>query len=176
VMNTALGGLFSSRINMNLREEHGYTYGASSAFSFRRGPGPFMVGTGVRADVTAEAVGEIIREIKRMRESDLSAEELRTAKDSIARSLPGSFETSSQTASSTGQFFVHRLAPDYYRTLPALIDAVTESDARRAAREYLRPERVLVVAVGDRRSIEPGLRRLDIGPVEICEAGRVAAE
>ena len=87
VMNTALGGLFSSRINQNLREKHGYTYGASSAFIFRRGAGPFLVGTSVRTDVTADAIREIFREIERMRESEILPEELATAKDSISRSL-----------------------------------------------------------------------------------------
>jgi zinc protease len=88
VMNTAFGGIVSSRINLNLRETHGYTYGASSAFAFWRGAGPFLIGTSVRTDVTAPAVAEIFNEITRMREGILTLEELATAKDSIARSLP----------------------------------------------------------------------------------------
>src|SRR5262249_54569331 len=89
VMNTMLGGLFSSRINMNLREKHGYTYGAGSAFIYRRGPGPFFVSTGVRSDVTAASVKEIFSEIDGMRGKPMTAEELAISKDSIARSLPG---------------------------------------------------------------------------------------
>src|SRR5437773_7011944 len=83
VMNNALGGLFSSRINMNLREEHGYTYGASSQFVFRRSAGPFLVATGVRTDVTAPALSEIMKELKRIREGSLTPEELTLSKDSL---------------------------------------------------------------------------------------------
>ncbi len=174
VMNTALGGLFSSRINLNLRETHGYTYGASSVFAYRRGPGPFLIGTGVRTDVTAEAVTEILREIDRMRTTDPGDDEIALAKDSIARSLPGLFETTSQTASSIGQIFVHNLPLDQYRTLPGKIDAVQKADVRRVAERYLKPQELVIVAVGDRGKIEPGLRKLGFGPVEVLDLdGRV---
>lgn len=176
VMNTIFGGLFSSRININLREEHGYTYGASSAFSFRRGPGPFLIGTSVRTDVTAASVGEIFKEIERMRTTEATAEELATAKDSIARSLPGSFETTPQSTSSIGLLFVHNLPPDYYRTLPGQIDSVSALDIQRAAARYLKPDEMVVVAAGDRDKIEPALRALNLGPVELYDANRVAVE
>ncbi len=162
VMNTALGGLFTSRINMNLREEHGYTYGASSAFAFRRGPGPFVVATSVRTDVTAAAATEIVKELDRMRIAEPTAEELSIARDSISRSLPGMFETSVQSASTAGQLFVHGLPLDYYRTLPGEVDAVTAADVRRVAERHLQPERLLIVAVGDRSFIEPQLEDLRI--------------
>jgi zinc protease len=171
VMNTALGGLFSSRINLNLREKHGYTYGASSAFAFRRGPGPFLVGTSVRTDVTAPAVTEIIHEIERMRESEITREELITAKDSIARSLPGLFETTPEAASSIGQIFVHDLPLSYYHELPQLIQHVSAADVLEVARKYLKPEETVVVAVGDRNKIESELVKLDLGSVEIRDAG-----
>ncbi len=170
VMNTALGGLFSSRINLNLREKHGYTYGASSSFAFRRGPGPFLIGTSVRTDVTAPAVMEILHEIDRMRESEIKSEELAVAKDSIARSLPGLFETSPESASSIGQLFVHDLRPDYYHDLPGRIHRITAKDVRRVAGAYLRPEEMVVVAVGDRNKIEPELSKLNLGPIEIRDA------
>ena len=153
VMNATLGGLFSSRINMNLREKHGYTYGASSAFLYRRGPGPFLVGTSVRTDVTAPAVSEILNEIEQMRSRDVLPEELATAKDSIARSLPGLFETTPQAASTIGQLFVHDLPADYYRSLPGEIDGVTADDVRRVAGKYLQPGQMIVVAVGDQSKI-----------------------
>jgi zinc protease len=167
VMNTALGGLFSSRINLNLREKHGYTYGASSAFIFRRGPGPFLVGTAVRTDVTAPAVTEIFREIERMRESEVAPEELATAKDSMARSLAGLFETTPEAASSIGQLFVHSLPTSYYHDLPEQIQKVSAADVHEVARKYLRPEETVIVAVGDRSRIEPELEKLDLGPIEI---------
>jgi zinc protease len=170
VMNTALGGLFSSRINLNLREKHGFTYGASSSFVFRRGQGPFLIGTSVRTDVTAQAVAEIFIEIERMRESELTEEELATAKDSTDRSLPGMFETSPESASSIGQLYVHNLPLDYYHNLPERIQIISAADVRQAARKYLKPEETVVVAVGDRSKIEPELAKLNLGPIEIRDS------
>ena len=167
VMNTGLGGLFSSRINLNLREKNGYTYGASSAFVYRRGPGPFLVRTGVRTDVTGAAVQEILYEIERIRTSPVTMEELQRAQDAIARSLPALFETTSYSASSIGQLFVHGLEIDYYRALPAEVIAVSPAAVQRVAERYLRPEGLVVVAVGDRAQIEPQLAGLQFGPVEI---------
>jgi zinc protease len=170
VMNTALGGLFSSRINLNLREKHGYTYGASSAFAFRRGPGPFLIGTSVRTDVTAPAIIEIMREIEHMRESEVSPEELAVAKDSIARSLPGLFETTPEAASSIGQLFVHSLSMNYFHDLPGQIQKVTAKEVQRVAGEHIKPEEMVIVAVGDRSRIEPELSKLNLGPIEIRDA------
>ncbi|HJQ67327.1 MAG TPA: pitrilysin family protein [Blastocatellia bacterium] len=167
VMNLMLGGLFSSRINMNLREKNGYSYGAFSAFFYRRGAGPFMAGSGVRTDVTAPAVKEILFEIDRMRTTQLTAEELKAAKDSMARSLPGFFETTPQVAGSIGQLFVYNLPLDYYRTLPAKINTVTAADVQKAAEKYLSPKSMVVVAVGDRSKIEEELKKLDLGPIEV---------
>jgi zinc protease len=169
VMNTALGGLFSSRINMNLREAHGYTYGASSGFGFRRGPGPFVVATNVRTDVTAAAVSEILLEIERMRAGEPTEEELATAKDSIARSLAGYFETTPQSASTAGQLFVHSLPLDFYRTLPGRVDAVSAADTLRVAGRHLHPEQLVIVAVGDKSRIHPQLEQADFGPVEFFD-------
>lgn len=167
VMNTILGGLFSSRINRNLRERNGYTYGASSAFVFRRGPGPFIVGTSVDARATAPAVAEIFREIDGMRQGPVTPGELSMAQDAIARSLPGLFETTAIAASSIGQIFLYGLDPDHYRNLPERIRAVTAEDVQRAARRHLDPEKAVVVAVGDRATIESGLESMRHGPVEI---------
>ncbi len=167
VMNTAFGGLFSARINQNLREKNGYTYGASSAFIFRRGPGPFLIATSVRTDATAPAISEIFHEIERMRESLIAPEELATAKDSISRSLPGLFETTPESAASLGQLFVHNLPRTYFRDLPEIIQNVTAEEVLQAARRYLKPEQAVIVAVGDRAKIEPELEKLNLGPVEI---------
>ncbi len=169
IMNAALGGLFSSRINLNLRERHGFTYGASSTFVYRRGPGPFFVGTSVRTDVAAQAVKEIMSEIERMRGSDILPEELAVAKDSIARSLPGMFETTPQAASTSGQLFVHQLPLDYYRRLPGEIDAVLAADIRRVAHQHLNPENLIVVAVGDKSMIRDSFEELQLGPVDCAD-------
>ena len=166
VMNNTLGGLFSSRINLNLREKNGYTYGAGSGFAFRRGSGPFVVSTSVRTDVTAPAVREIYNELRAMRAAPVTQDELSLAKDALARSLPGQFETLSSTAGSSAQLFVHGLPLDYYRRLPAAIQAVTAADVLRVARTHLDPDKMVVVAVGDKAKIEEPLRQLQLLPVE----------
>jgi zinc protease len=167
VMNTALGELFSSRINMNLREDHGYTYGASSQFVFRKSPGPFVAGAGVRTDVTAPAVSEILKEVRGMVEKPIDAEELRMSKDALTRSLPGAFETSLNAANSFSNVYVYDLGLQYFTTYPARVDAVTTAQAKTVAQKYLVSDKLLVVAVGDRAKIEPELRKLNLGPVEI---------
>ena len=170
VMNTALGGLFSSRINMNLREEHGYSYGAYSAFVFRRGAGPFVVSGGVRTDATALAVTEIFKEISGMIEQPMSEEELQKAKDSMANSLPGAFETSLSAANSFSNVFVYDLGLDYYTGYARSVNAVTTEEALDVARRYLVPDRLLVIAVGDRAAIEADLRALNLGMTEFRDA------
>jgi zinc protease len=167
VLNGALGGLFSSRINLNLREKHGYTYGASSGFGFRRGPGPFVVQTSVRTDVTAPAVQEIFKEIRGVRDAPIKTAELAMSRDSFARSLPGLFETTAQSAASSAELFVYGLPLDYFNGLPSSIQSVTAADVQRVARRYIDPSRIVVVSVGDRAAFEKGLRALSIGPVEV---------
>jgi zinc protease len=169
VMNTALGGLFSSRINMNLREEHGYTYGAQSFFQYRRGVGPFFAGGAVRTDVTAPATQELFKELTRIREEELKPEELQKAKDSFSKTLIGLFETTGDTAATIGQQFVFALPVEYYRDLPAQIDKVTGADALRVAKQYLHPEASIVLGVGDRAKIEPELKKLNIGPISVAQ-------
>jgi zinc protease len=169
VMNTALGGLFSSRINMNLREKNGYTYGASSQFAFRKGPGPFQVASGVRTDVTGPAAAEIINELKGIAASPMPAEELKRAKDAQAYSLPGAFETSAGTAGNLANVFIFNLGLDYYAHYAEQVYAVTAEQAQSAAKHYIVPERFVVVAIGDRAKIEPELKKLNL-PIEIRDA------
>ena len=166
IMNEALGGLFSSRINLNLREQHGYTYGASSQFVMRRSAGPFVIQSGVRTDVTAPSVAEIFKEVRRMREAPLSPEELTLAKDSLVRSLPAQFETSSSVTASTANIYTYDLGLDYYTKLPARLTAVTADDVKGAAEKYVVPEKLIVIAVGDRARIAPELQKLNLGAVE----------
>ncbi len=170
VMNLALGGLFSSRINMNLREEHGYTYGANSQFSFRRAAGPFQIASGVRTDVTAAAVGEIFKEVRGMVEKPVSADELQKAKDSLANSLPGAFESSANAVGNFSNVFLYNLGLDYYTRYAEQVNAVTTDQTLAVSKKYLVPGSMVVVAVGDRAKIEPELRKLDLGAVEIRDA------
>jgi zinc protease len=170
VLDEALGGLFSSRINLNLREQHGYTYGARSQFVFRRSAGPFLVASGVRTEVTAPAVSEILKEVTRIRESELTPEELTLARDSIVRSLPADFETSGRVSASTANIFVYDLGLDYYTKLGPRFEAVTGAQVLAAARKYLAPEKMIVVAVGDRARIGGELQKLNLGAVEARNA------
>ena len=169
VMNTALGGLFSSRINMNLREEHGYTYGAFSFFQYRRGVGPFLTGGAIRTDATAPAARELFKELKRVRESELTPDELKKSKDSFSKTLVGNFETTDAISSTIGLQFVFGLPLEYYRDLPAQIAKVSSADTLRVAKEYLHPDGMIVVAAGDRAKIEPGLKELNVGEVKVVK-------
>ena len=167
VMNLALGGLFSSRINMNLREDHGYTYGASSQFSFRRAAGPFQIASGVRTDVTGPAVDEIFKEVRGMIDKPVSAEELKKAKDSLANSLPGAFESSANAVNNFSNVFIYNLGLDYYTRYAEQVNAVTTDQALAVSKKYLVPANMVVIAVGDRAKIEPELKKLNLGMVEI---------
>jgi zinc protease len=166
VVNTLLGGLFTSRINLNLREDKGYTYGAFSSFAFRREPGPFFVGAGVRTDATAPAITEIYNEVRKMKDAQLALDELSLGKDSLVRSMPGRFETTSQAAASFSTLFVYDLGLDYYSKYIERIGSIDAATAHAAARKHLQPERMLVVAVGDRQKIEADLKKLNLGAAE----------
>ena len=170
VMNSELGGVFSSRINLNLREEHGYTYGASTFFIFRRAMGYFVAGGGIRTDVTAPAITEIQKEIQRMIDTPMKPDELSLAKDSQARSLPGMFETSGGEAGALAEIYMYNLPRDYFSNLPGQLNAVTAEQAQAVAKKYLHPEEMILVCVGDRAKIEPELAKLNLGETEIRDA------
>jgi zinc protease len=165
-MNNALGGLFSSRVNMNLREQHGYTYGAFSVFLYRRGPGLFAAGGAIRTDATAPAVQETFKELDRIRTAPLTDDELKLAKGAFALSLAGYFETGERMAATAAEFFTYDLPLDYYAKLSPQIDNVNAADVQRVANKYVNPDASIVIASGDRAKIEPELKKLLIGPVE----------
>jgi zinc protease len=170
VMNTVLGGSFSSRINMNLREANGYTYGAQSQFTFRRTPGPFQIAAGIRTDVTAPAVAEVFKEVLRMAQRPMTADELQRAKDSMAYSLPGAFESSANAVNNFSNVFTYDLGLDYYSKYAAQVNAVTIEQTTAVARKYLVPDKMVVIAVGDRSKIEMPLKELGLGQVEVWDA------
>ena len=159
VMNTILGGMFSSRINMNLREEHGYTYGANSQFVFWRSGGPFSVNSGVRTDVTAPAVHEIMIELRKIIDTRVTPEELTLAKDAITLQLPALFETNDRTVGSLSTLFTHGLPLSYYSNFSEQISVVDAQAVQDVARKYLVPEKFVVVAVGDRSKIGAELEK-----------------
>jgi zinc protease len=159
VMNTILGGSFASRINMNLREAKGYTYGANSQFVFWRSGGPFAVQTGVRTDVTAPAVHEVLLEVRRMIDTRVTPEELTLAKDAIAQSLPALFETNERVVTSLGTLFTFGLPLNYYSNLSEQISVVDAQAVQEMAKKYLVPEKFAIVAVGDRGRIAEALEK-----------------
>lgn len=167
VMNNILGGLYSSRINVNLREDHGYTYGSFSFFSYKRAAGAFGAGGGIRSDATGPAVQEILKEMERVRSSAPTDEELRLAKGAFSQSLAGRFESGEQTANTVGDLFVYDFPLDYYRHLPDRITAVTSEEVQRMAQKYIHPENAVVIGAGDRSKIEDQLKKLSIGEVQV---------
>jgi zinc protease len=172
VLNTILGGAFTSRLNQNLREEHGYSYGAASAFDMRRSAGPFFAAAAVQTDKTADAVKEFFNELTRIHEP-VSAEELEKAKNYLSLLLPRTFETTRATANALAQIAVYDLPSDFYETYGQRVRAVTVADVKRAADKYIQPDKFAVVIVGDRKVIEPGVRALNLGPITIVEPGEV---
>jgi zinc protease len=171
VMNYTLGGSFASRINMNLREVHGYTYGARSTFAQYRDGGLFQAGGLVRTDVTAPAAKELMGELQKFAAKPSSAEELAAAKEASVRSLPGRFETTSAVVRAMNGVFLYGRPLDYYAKLPIKYQAVTEADIARAAQEYLHSDQLVIVTAGDRAKIEPALKDAGLGPVEVRDIG-----
>ncbi len=167
LMNILLGGMFSSRINTNLREVHGYTYGAKSRFSYLRGRGPFLISAAVRTDATAPSVGEVFGEIARLRETLATAEELAIVKESFSRALLSQFRSIYNSMGSISSLFVHNLGLEHYQEVMDRISAVRLSELQEMAKQHLDPESMVIVAVGDATKIEPELRRLNFGSIRI---------
>lgn len=166
VMNAILGGLFSSRINLNLRERHAFTYGASSAFEWRRGSGPFVVSTAVKSEVTGRAMEEILREIDGMRAAPPSQSEVELATEYLAGVFPIRYETTSAVAGALAAAKLFALPEDWFSSYRARIRAITPADVHAAARTHLDPARLLALAVGDASVIAEPLRGLGIGALE----------
>ncbi len=172
-LNTMLlvfGGLFSSRLNMNLREDKGWTYGAFGFMPDRRGPAPMMAGSMVQADASGGAVRETLAEIEGMLAAPITPEELAAAKESYIRGLPALFETCAGTAGTIGGLFLYEQPPDYYLNLPARIQALTAEGVHAATRKWLDAGQLRVVLVGDRQAILPQLEPLNLGAVATMDA------
>ncbi|HEV8410881.1 MAG TPA: pitrilysin family protein, partial [Gemmatimonadaceae bacterium] len=170
VMNALLGGLFSSRINLNLRERNAFTYGARSTFEWRRGAGPFVVSTAVKTEVTEAATREILIEIEKMREEKVSADELSLATAYLDGVFPIRYETTNAVAQAIAIAQVYGLGDDYYTRYRERIRAVTAEDVLNAAQKFLHPDKLLVLAVGDAAAIRAPMEALGAGPVTVHEA------
>lgn len=172
VMNALLGGVFNSRINLNLRERHGYTYGARSAFSFRRLAGPFVVAAPVRNEVTRESVTEILAELRRIRTGDIEERELSDTKNYLMGVFPATVQSSSDIAGRLLDMELYGLPEDYFDRYRENIGAVSADDIARVARKYVDPERALIVIVGSAQQIREPLGSLGLPIHEIDVEGR----
>jgi len=166
VMNTILGGSFSSRLNQNLRETKGYTYGANTRFDMRRAAGPFSASAEIVAAKTDSALLEFMKELNGIRQT-VPPTELSRAKRFLQLQLPGNFETTQDIAFQLVPVALYGLPLDYYNNYVQNIEAVTQADVARVAQQYINPGSLAVVIVGDRKSIEPGLKAINVAPIVI---------
>jgi predicted Zn-dependent peptidase len=166
VMNTILGGTFTSRLMQNLRETHGYTYGARSRFDMRRSAGPFTASAEIVAAKTDSSLVEFMKELNAIRDT-VPTIELNKAKRFLQLSLPGDFETTQQIASQLVNVVLYNLPLDYYNNYVSNIERITQADVQRVAREYINPASLAIVIVGDRKNIEAGLKAVNAGPISI---------
>lgn len=175
VMNTILGGSFTSRLNQNLREKRGYTYGANSGFVMRRQAGPFIARAEVTGTKTDSSLVEFLNELRSIRDT-VSIAELMRAKRYLQLGLPSDFETTTDIAQQLVPIVVYGLPADYYSTYVQQIESITQADVQRVARQYVDPAKMSIVVVGDRASIEEGLRGLHAGEISLRDiSGAVSA-
>ena len=167
VANTVLGGSFTSRLNANLREEKGYTYGAGSYFDMRRAPGPFEAAAAVDSAVTDSAVMEFVREIDRMHQEGVPSDELDRARNYVALRLPQRFETIDDVGRRLAELVLYDIPLDFWSGYVAGIDSVDAGAVRQVAGEWFNTDVMAIVIAGDRASIEEPLRALGLGPVVV---------
>ena len=166
VMNTILGGSFTSRLNQNLREARGYTYGAGSRFDMRRAAGPFTASAEIVSAKSDSALLEFMKELNGIRQT-VPADELSRAKRYLQLQLPGNFETTQEIASALVPVALYGLPLDYYNNYVQSVEAVTQADVTRVAQQYINPGSLAIVIVGDRKTIEEALKSTNIGPISI---------
>lgn len=171
VMNTILGGKFTSRINMNLREDKHWSYGAGSVFQDAKGQGPFFVYAPVQTDKTKESMQEVLKELRGViREKPVTDEELSVTKDNMTLQLPGQRETMGAISGNLSEMVIYDLPSDYFDTYASRIRSVSRQDVSTVAEKVLRPEKMIWVVVGDRSKIESGVKELNFGPMEYLDA------
>lgn len=161
VMNSLLGGQFTSRVNLNLREEKGYTYGARTGWSFRKGAGPFSASADVQTGVTKESVEEFMKELNGIRgDIPVTQMELEYNKQSIIRRYPSGFETIGQISNQLSNLLIYGLSDSYFNEYIQKVNAVSVADVNRVAKKYLNPSKMAIVIVGDKKVIEPRLKEI----------------
>lgn len=168
VMSSLLGGKFTSRLTLNLRERHGYTYGVYSVLAGRLGPGPFYVTTDVAVPVAGAAVRETLRELRRLREEPVDEAELADTRSYLVGAFPSTVQTTYDLVLRLENLGLYGLPDDHYRRYLAEVAEVSREDVLRVAREHLRPDEMAVVAVGPAAELVPQLE--DLGPLEVVSA------
>jgi zinc protease len=170
VMNALLGGLFNSRINLNLREAHAYTYGAFSGFEWRRQAGPFMIHTAVKSDITDAAARETLFEVDRIRAEAVTPDELSLATSYLTGVFPIRFETTSAIAAALSVLALHELPEDYYDRYRSNVASITTEQVLAAARRYLDPSAFQMLVVGDPNIVKGPLEAMAFGPMILYDA------
>lgn len=170
VMNAVLGGVFSSRLNLNLRERLGYTYGISASFGLRKLPGTFSISSAIQSDKTAHAVSEVLREVRLLQEELAPAAEVADAAGYLAGIFPLQLQTTDGLSGKLSTLAVYGFPDDYFDQYAERLLAVTPEEVREAARRRLHPDRAAVVVVGDAEELRGPMEALDIGPVQVVDA------
>ncbi|HEU0012139.1 MAG TPA: insulinase family protein, partial [Longimicrobium sp.] len=173
VMNAILGGTFSSRLNLNLREKLGYTYGITSGFSTRKLPGTFAVASALQSEGTAHSVSEILRQMREMQDDLVTPAELDDARNYLAGIFPLGLQTTDGLAGRLSTIAVYGFPLDYFDHYRDRLLAVTAADVREAARRRLMPGRAAVVVVGDASALRQPLEELGVGPVELVDTAGI---
>jgi len=176
IMSAILGGLFNSRLQMNLREEKGYTYGIGASFDMRRGAGPFSVRSAVQTAATVPAIREILGELDRIRETEVTPAELAAARDYLVGVFPLRFETPGAVVAALGGLFLHSLPDDELARYRHAIEAVTIADVQKVAQDHIRPGELAIVAVGDADAVGADLRAAGFGDLEVITDDAPAVE
>jgi len=170
VMNFILGGHFQSRLNANIREEKGYSYGVNSGFSYGKGPGPFRAGGDVVSDKTDAALVEFMKELRGIQGGrPITDDEMQTAKDTLIQRLPSQFSSVQAIAGAITGLYLQDLPADYYTTYAKRVRAVTREDVLRVAKQYIDLDRLNIVVVGDLKSIEGSLKGTGLAPIVVLD-------
>jgi zinc protease len=170
VMNTILGGMFQSRLNANIREEKGYSYGVNSNFAYGKGPGPFRTGGDIVTAKSDAALVEFMKELRGIIGSrPITDEELTTAKDALIQRLPGTFASVSSVNAAITTLWTQNLPDDYYQQYTKRISAITKEDVLRVAKQYVTVDNLAIVIVGDRSVIEGPLKATGIAPIVLYD-------
>jgi zinc protease len=170
VMNTILGGMFQSRLNANIREEKGYSYGVSSGFGFGKGPGPFRAGGDIVSAKSDAGLNEFMKELRGILGArPITPEELQIAKEALVQRLPGTFASVGAINGAITNLWIQGLPDDYYQQYSKAVSAITADDVVRVAKKYIDLDHLAIVIVGDRASIEAPLKATGVAPIALLD-------